>query len=50
MTPEEAEKKYGEEAVYKIWNNDWLKTIHCQDTPEGLDIPEYEWDAAYRNL
>lgn len=50
MTPEEAEKKYGKDVVYKIWNTEWLKTVNCENTPEGLEIPEYEWENAYLNL
>lgn len=47
MNIKEAEKIYGKEKVMKLWENtSWLLTVQCEDTPEGLDIPEHEWTRA----
>jgi len=47
MNIKDAEKKYGKDIIMKVWENtSWLLTVKCKNSPEGLDIPDYEWERA----
>lgn len=50
MTPKEAETYYGKELSRDIWENLDLVNIKVRETPEGLDIPKYEWEIGRASL
>lgn len=50
MTPKEAEEYYGKELSTEIWDNFDLNKINIKDTPEGLNIPKYEWEIVRSTL
>ncbi len=50
MIIKEAEKKYGKETAMEIWSRFNLNTLEVRDTPEGLDVPDFEWENIYSKL
>lgn len=50
MTPKEAEEYYGKELSREIWDNFDLSNLNVKDTPDGLDIPKYEWESIRSTL
>lgn len=50
MIIEEAEKKYGKEMTIEIWDHFDLSKIKIDDTPEGLNVPDYEWETIYNSI
>ena len=50
MTPKEANEYYGEDLARCIWENLNLSDIKVESTPEGLNIPKYEWETVRLSL
>lgn len=50
MTPNEADIYYGKELASEIWSNFDLTNLKVESTPEGLDIPSYEWESVKLSL
>lgn len=50
MTPKEADKYYGKDLAQDIWENFDLSRLEVEVTPDGLDIPNYEWEAVRVNI
>lgn len=50
MIIQEAENKYGKEMAMNIWDNFNFSTLKAKDTPEGLDIADFEWEIVYNSF
>lgn len=50
MTPKEAKLKYGKDISRQIWEEFDLSIINAVDTPEGIDIKDYEWENGYYKI
>lgn len=50
MTPKEADKYYGDDLAREIWENFDLSNLNVELTPDGLDIPKYEWETIRSTL